>query len=129
MRRRPLKAYSLVVRAACVLAASASVARAQSIEPRAYSNAPVGVNFLLAGLYYTRGGLSFDTSLPVTDPQLKTYNAVLGYAPVPVGRRAMIPVVILESDIDLSGEPRRPRAQRLWNRQCKRLLSSSSNVA
>ena len=80
MRRRPLKAYSLVVRAACVLAASASVARAQSIEPRAYSNAPVGVNFVLAGLYYTRGGLSFDTSLPVTDPQLKTYNAVLGYA-------------------------------------------------
>ena len=64
----------------CVLAASASVARAQSIEPRAYSNAPVGVNFLLAGPYYTRGGLSFDTSRPVTDPQLKTYNAVLGYA-------------------------------------------------
>ena len=80
MRRLPLKTYSLVVRAACVLAASASVARAQSIEPRAYSNAPVGVNFLLAGPYYTRGGLSFDTSLPVTDPQLKTSNAVLGYA-------------------------------------------------
>jgi len=75
-----LKACSLVVRAACVLAASASVARAQSIEPRAYSNAPVGVNFLLAGPYYTRGGLSFDTSLPVTDPQLKTSNAVVGYA-------------------------------------------------
>ena len=38
-------------------------------EPRAYSNAPMGVNFLLAGPYYTRGGLSFDTSLPVTDPR------------------------------------------------------------
>lgn len=79
MRRLPFKACSLVVSAACVLVASASVARAQSIEPRAYSNAPVGVNFLLAGPYYTRGGLSFDTSLPVTDPQPKTSNAVLGY--------------------------------------------------
>ena len=80
MRRLALKTYLLVVRAACVLAASAPGARAQSIEPRAYSNAPLGVNFLLAGPYYTRSGLSFDTSLPVTDPQLKTSNAVLGYA-------------------------------------------------
>jgi hypothetical protein len=63
-----------------MLAASASIARAQSIEPRAYSNAPVGVNFLIAGPYYTRGGLSFDTSLPLTDPKLETTNAVVGYA-------------------------------------------------
>ena len=38
--------------------ASASVAVAQSIEPRAYSNAPVGVNFLLAGPY-TRAAACF----------------------------------------------------------------------
>jgi hypothetical protein len=75
-----LTAYSLLLRAACVLAASASLAHAQSIEPRAYSNAPVGVNFLLAGPYYTRGGLSFNTSLPLTDPKLTTSNAVVGYA-------------------------------------------------
>ena len=42
-------------------------ASAQDIEPRAYSNAPVGVNFLVAGYAYTRGGLSFDTALPITD--------------------------------------------------------------
>lgn len=63
-----------------MLAASAPVAHAQSIEPRAYSNAPVGVNFLVAGPYYTRGGLSFDSSLPLTDPNLKTSNGVVGYA-------------------------------------------------
>jgi hypothetical protein len=78
IRRLAFKACSLA--AACALAASAAGVRAQSIEPRAYSNAPVGVNFLVAGSTYTRGGLSFDTSLPVTDPQLKTSNAVLGYA-------------------------------------------------
>jgi hypothetical protein len=80
MRRVPFKACSLVLRAGWVLAASASVAGAQSIEPRSYSNAPVGVTFLLAGPYYTRGGLSFDTALPVTDPQLETSNVALGYA-------------------------------------------------
>jgi hypothetical protein len=37
-------------------------ARAQDIEPRAYSNAPIGVNFLIAGYGYTRGGLSFDSA-------------------------------------------------------------------
>ena len=42
------------------LMASASTARAQDIEPRAYSNAPVGVNFLIAGYAYTRGRVAFD---------------------------------------------------------------------
>ena len=56
--------------------------RAQDIEPRAYSNAPVGVNFLIAGYAFTRGGLAFDTSVPVTNPDLKTSNAVLAYARV-----------------------------------------------
>ena len=53
--------------------------RAQSIEPRSYSNAPVGVNFLIGGYAYTRGGVSFDT-LPITDPKLTTSSAVVGYA-------------------------------------------------
>jgi hypothetical protein len=68
------------VLAACVLAASPPALRAQSIEPRSYSNVPVGVNFLIGGYAYTRGGVAFDTALPVTDPKLYTSNAVLGYA-------------------------------------------------
>ena len=66
---------------AVALIAVVSAARAQDIEPRAYSNAPVGVNFLIAGYAYTRGGLVFDT-LPITDANLNTSNAVLGYARV-----------------------------------------------
>jgi hypothetical protein len=58
----------------------ASGARAQDIEPRAYSNAPVGVNFLVSGFAYTEGGVSFDSALPVSKPQLETSNLVLGYA-------------------------------------------------
>ncbi len=68
--------------AACALAAVAAPRTAQDIEPRAYSNAPVGVNFLIAGWVYTRGGLSFDPSLPVTDENLRTSSAVVAYARV-----------------------------------------------
>ena len=49
----------IVVLAACVLAWIESPACAQDIEPRAYSNAPIGVNFLIAGYAYTRGGVAF----------------------------------------------------------------------
>jgi hypothetical protein len=55
---------------------------AQDIEPRAYSNAPVGVNFLIAGYAYTRGGVAFGPSLPITDPNLNTSSAVIAYATV-----------------------------------------------
>jgi hypothetical protein len=46
------------------LAASAPPAHAQDIEPRAYSNVPIGVNFVIAGYAYTRGGVAFDPALP-----------------------------------------------------------------
>ena len=63
-------------------ASGVPTAHAQDIEPRAYSNAPIGVNFVIAGYAYTRGGLAFDPSLPVKNPQLETSNAVLAYARV-----------------------------------------------
>lgn len=53
---------------------------AQDIEPRAYSNAPVGVNFLIAGYAYTSGGVAFGPSLPITNPNLHTSNSVIAYA-------------------------------------------------
>jgi hypothetical protein len=55
---------------------------AQDIEPRAYSNAPVGINFLIAGYAYTRGGIAFGHSLPITNPDLDTSSAVVAYARV-----------------------------------------------
>ena len=67
---------------ACVLWAMTAVpaVEAQEIEPRSYSNAPVGVNFLIAGYGYTQGGFPTDTGLPVTDPKLDTSNTVFAYA-------------------------------------------------
>ena len=55
-------------------------AHAGEIEPRAYANTPVGVNFLLAGYVYSDGGLSTAGSSPVKDAQLKMHTGVLAYA-------------------------------------------------
>ena len=56
-----------------------SAAFGQDIEPRAYANAPVGVNFLRIGYAYTQGGLSFDPAVPVTDARLQTSTGLLAY--------------------------------------------------
>ncbi len=57
-------------------------ARAQDFEPRQYANAPIGVNFIAAGPALTRLGFPLDPAVPLTDPKLNTYGAVLGYARV-----------------------------------------------
>ena len=56
-----LRARRFAALAACLLAAVVFDALAQDIEPRSFSNAPVGVNFLIGGYAYTRGGLAFDS--------------------------------------------------------------------
>jgi hypothetical protein len=62
-----------------VLAAVAG-ASAQELEPRSYTNTPIGVNFLLAGYVHTEGNVAFDSALPLTDARLKTRSAVAGLA-------------------------------------------------
>jgi hypothetical protein len=97
--------------AALLLVLQAPAARAQDIEPRSYSNAPIGVNFVVAGVAGTRGGLSFDPALPVENPSLRTGNAVLGYARVVElwGQSAKVDVIIpytwLSGDAIYAGAP------------------------
>jgi len=101
----------MLLRAACVLMPVIAPAHAQDIEPRAYSNAPVGVNFLIAGYAYTRGGLAFDASLPLTNPNLRTSSAVVSYATVLDlwGKSAKFDVIApytwLSGSADYKGEP------------------------
>ena len=99
----------LVALAACVLTAVGMPASAQDIEPRAYSNAPIGVNFLIAGYAYTRGGIAFG-SLPITNPNLDTSSAVIAYARVldlwgmSAKFDAIVPYTWLSGTADYKGE-------------------------
>jgi hypothetical protein len=58
----------------------AAQAQAGEIEPRAYVNTPVGINFLLAGYAYSDGGLSTAGSSPIKDAKLQMNTGLLAYA-------------------------------------------------
>lgn len=98
------------VLAACVLIGIPLPAGAQDIEPRAYSNAPIGVNFLIAGYAYTRGGIAFGPQLPITNPDLDTSSAVIAYARVldlwgmSAKFDAIVPYTWLSGTADYKGE-------------------------
>jgi hypothetical protein len=57
-----------------------NTARATEIEPRAFSNTPVDLNFLIAGYLYTEGTVSVDPAVPLTDADLHTNSTILAYA-------------------------------------------------
>jgi hypothetical protein len=58
---------------------SSSSVNATDIEPRSYSNIPVGLNFLIAGYAYTKGNVTFAPSVPITNGKLETHSGVLAY--------------------------------------------------
>jgi hypothetical protein len=64
---------------ASAVAAVPSVAYGQSLEPRAYSNIPAGLNYALAGYIYTQGSVGTDASLPIKDFTVRTNGPVVGY--------------------------------------------------
>ncbi|MDH5254483.1 MAG: transporter [Gammaproteobacteria bacterium] len=87
-------------------------AHAQELEPRAYSNTPTGLNFLLAGYGYTQGNLAFDPSVPIEDAKLRTNSAVLAWARSLGfrGRSAKVDVILpytwLSGSALFQGQPR-----------------------
>src|SRR5512143_1918491 len=62
-----------------ILLSGAGTAQAQQLEPRAYSPAPIGLNFLGIGTLYTSGGVVTDPSLPIQNVHARVYNAVPYY--------------------------------------------------
>jgi len=52
---------------------------AQELEPRAYSNAPVGLNFIVSGYQYSEGGLLFDPAVPIIDANSEVNVGIFGY--------------------------------------------------
>lgn len=105
IRNHTVRIYLVTV---CMISAACPV-HAQELEPRAYSNAPVGLNFLLAGYQYSSGALIFDASLPVTDADSQVNTGLLGYIRVInlAGKSAkagvLMPYASLSADGYLSG--------------------------
>ena len=81
-RLAPFPARWRVVLMVVILAAVGLEAYAQDLEPRAYANTPVGLNFLLAGYAYSRGGVATDPSLPLQNADFNIHSTLLAYARV-----------------------------------------------
>lgn len=57
-----------------------SMVQAQDLEPRAYSNTPVGLNFLIVGYVYQAGGVLFDPAVPLDNAHIQVQGPVIAYA-------------------------------------------------
>jgi len=113
-----LRAFRQVIKrsgalpAVMVLLSVAVQTHAGEIEPRAYVNTPVGVNFLLAGYAYTDGGLSTPGSSPIKGARLTMHTEVLAYArSLDVwGNSGKIDVIVPYSELSgtatVAGQPR-----------------------
>jgi len=86
-------------------------AQAQDLEPRAYANTPVGMNFLILGYGYSQGDVTVDSSA-IKDAELTVHSAVLGYArALDVWGRAgkldvVLPYAWLSGSAKVAGQPR-----------------------
>jgi outer membrane putative beta-barrel porin/alpha-amylase len=89
----------------------ATIVEAQELEPRAYANAPAGLNFLILGYAYTTGEVALDTSAPIEDGEVTIHSAFLGYARSLGlwGRTAKVDLVLpyawLSGSAKFAGEP------------------------
>lgn len=63
-----------------VLLTTAATLHSQDLEPRAYANTPIGMNFAVFGYSYTEGEVLPDASLPIQDAEISANSLVLAYA-------------------------------------------------
>lgn len=97
-----------------MLSLGIQMATAQSLEPRLYSNAPVGLNFLVVGYGYSQGALADNPSLGLEDPKLDVNSGVLAYARVfeAFGQSAKANIVLPSMCIDGSAQQEGQRVSR-----------------
>jgi Putative MetA-pathway of phenol degradation len=53
--------------------------KAQEAEPRAFSNTPIGLNFLIGGYLYADGKMAFNPDLAIADANFNSNTALLAY--------------------------------------------------
>ena len=74
-----IRSHCLYIVVFVILISMTTGVSAQTLEPRAYSNAPVGMNFLLLAYQNSKGALLFDPAIPITDANAKIDMGLLAY--------------------------------------------------
>ena len=87
-----------------------SAAYSQELEPRSYTNIPVGLNFIVAGYAYSAGGVLFDPTVPLENANIKIHGSVLAYArSIKIGNMSgkidmIVPYAWLSGSADFEGQ-------------------------
>jgi hypothetical protein len=100
-----------ILLAGALALAGATTSAAQDLEPRAYANTPVGMNFLVAGYAFTTGGVALDASIPLEDAEIDIHSEVVAYARSFgwLGRSGKFDAILATAQLDgtatFAGEP------------------------
>jgi hypothetical protein len=102
---RAVAIAALLAALGALMLAQARTASAQQLEPRSYSNAPIGLNFLLVGYVHQEGDVLLDPSIPLEDTKAIVDSGVLGYARVVnvFGQSGVISAALPYASITASG--------------------------
>ena len=106
---RPSLCLALGTIATALMVANAN---AQEAEPRSYSNAPIGLNFLISGYVYSQGKIAFDPNAAIADATFHSDTGVLAYVRSfdLAGQSAKFDVIVPASSFAahglVNGEPR-----------------------
>lgn len=78
---------------------------ANDVEPRLYSNVPVGVNFVSLGYANSQGEVTFDSSVPIDDAEGDIDSLVLSYSRGMqiAGKSALLSIALPYVDLGLAG--------------------------
>jgi hypothetical protein len=100
----PIRSFLAVAAALCISCSPASI-HGQELEPRAYSNVPVGTNFLIVGYQHSNGALLFDPALPIADANARVDMGLLSYvrALSVAGKSAKAGFLLPYADLSASG--------------------------
>ena len=76
-RASDLKIFSFL---SIILLSGCFTVFSQDLEPRAYTNIPRGLNFVLAGYSYSAGGVVFDPTIPLENADIHIHGTVFAWA-------------------------------------------------
>ena len=101
----PGKFFFLITMIVIGIFYSPGLTYAQDLEPRAYTNTPVGLNFLLVGYQNSKGALLFDPALPITDANAEVNMGLLAYVRTMglAGKSAKVGVLLPYADLSADG--------------------------
>ena len=84
---------------------------AQELEPRTYTNIPIGLNYIVAGYNFSSGGVLFDPAIPIENANIKTHGTLIAYArSVKIGAMSgkvdvILPYAWLSGTAEFMGQP------------------------